>query len=171
MREHTRAPARLTFFLFIYFHTEVRKAIRSMNLLSTFVFLLVFYVYVCTCTRVFRTCMCGFYNYFFSFVYCSVASLLLFHHLVLLFSFCPTIIRSLTFSLLDQFLPPFYLAFPVFLPFGSCIPSSPPPLISSHENYSEIRESKRDRGGIKRRDFSRIGWSEGSGEIIVYRRG
>lgn len=56
MREHTRAPARLTFFLFIYFHTEVRKAIRSMNLLSTFVFLFLC-VRVCVYVYAFFTCV------------------------------------------------------------------------------------------------------------------
>lgn len=72
MREHTRAPARLTFFLFIYFHTEVRKAIRSMNLLSTFVFPFVsmcMYVRVRVSLRVWLLQL-----FFFSFVYCSVAS-------------------------------------------------------------------------------------------------
>lgn len=48
-------PGTTDFFLFIYFHTEVRKAIRSMNLLSTFVFLLVC-TCMCVCVRV-LTCV------------------------------------------------------------------------------------------------------------------
>lgn len=118
MREHTRAPARLTFFLFIYFHTEVRKAIRSMNLLSTFVFFL-----VCMCMRVrVRVFTCVAFTTIFSHLSIVPWLLLLFHHLVLLFLFCPIIIRSLTFSFVEYIiLPPFYLAFPVSFIFGSAL--------------------------------------------------
>lgn len=55
-------PGATDFFLFIYFHTEVRKAIRSMNLLSTFVF---FFVCMCMRVRVRVFYVCDFYNYFF----------------------------------------------------------------------------------------------------------
>jgi len=111
MREHTRAPARLTFFLFIYFHTEVRKAIRSMNLLSTFVFLFV--------------SMCIVYVYAFLsvwllqllFIYCSVASSSLPSFGSPIFPFYLIIIRSLTFCLLDHSTPVLPLAFPVFFHF------------------------------------------------------
>jgi len=139
-------PGATDFFLFIYFHTEVRKAIRSMNLLSTFVFLFVFmcivYVYAffkcVTFTTIFLIYLL-FRGFF-------ISSVIWFSY----FSFCPIIIRSLTFSLLDHSTPvlpriPRFLSLLVAL-------FPPPPLFSSRENYPETRESKRDRevrrGGI-----------------------
>lgn len=141
-------PGATDFFLFIYFHTEVRKAIRSMNLLSTFVFL-----FVCTCVCVYVYAF--FFSrvwllqlFFFSFVYCSVASSSppSFGSPI---SFCPIIIRSLTFSLLDHSTP-VLPRIPRFFHFWFI--SSSPRSFPSHENYPETRESKRDRevrrGGI-----------------------
>lgn len=153
MREHTRAPARLTFFLFIYFHTEVRKAIRSMNLLSTFVFP---FVSMCMCVRVrVFTCVAFTTIFFFSFVYCSVASSSLpsFGSPNFLLSHNNTLSDFLFVKII---LPPFYLAFPVFLSLLVALflfRFSPYPLFPSHEkNYPETRESMRDRevrrGGI-----------------------
>lgn len=94
-------PGATDFFLFIYFHTEVRKAIRSMNLLSTFVFLFVC-TCICVCVRVLY--VCGFYNYF---SHLSIVPwlLLLFQSFGSPIPFCPIIIRSLTFSLLDHSTP------------------------------------------------------------------
>lgn len=60
------AATDIFFYLFIYFHTEVRKAIRSMNLLSTFV-----------CVRVYAY-VCGSYNYY---PFCFSLCFLLFFHI------------------------------------------------------------------------------------------
>lgn len=133
-------PGTTDFFLFIYFHTEVRKAIRSMNLLSTFVFLFVS-MCMCTCTR-----SVWLLQLFFSFVYCSVVSSSLPSHLVRLFSFYPIIIRSLTFSLLDHSTPilpriPRFLSFLVAL-----LRLSPSPLPRSFRVMKIIRRHVRVRG-------------------------
>lgn len=100
------------FFLFIYFHTEVRKAIRSMNLLSTFVFP---FVSMCMCVRVRVSLRVWLLQlFFFSFVYCSVASSSLpsFGSPNFLLSHNNTLSDFLFVKII---LPPFYLAFPVFL--------------------------------------------------------
>lgn len=113
--ENPRVPARLTFFffLFIYFHTEVRKAIRSMNLLSTF---------VCVCVYAY---VCGFYNYF---PFCfSLCFLLL--HLFLFTLVVVLLLLLLSFSVFYScsfVFVPFFFFFSFFYSFVCLLPRVPP---------------------------------------------
>lgn len=141
-------------------------------------------------------CVWLFYNYFPHLFLLFRAFFFFFffsYHLVFFpFLFCLIIYNTLSLSLsLSGFR--FVISFsPLFPPapldlsriprsfhaYDSLIPSpssrypplpSRPPIIFSHENYPETCESKRDRG-VQRGRIRRIGWLEGSGEIIVYRR-
>lgn len=113
MREHTRAPARLTFFFYLYIFTP--KSERQYAV-WTYLVHLCFLLCLCVCVYVYAFLyVCGFYNYFFfSFVYCSVASSSLpsFGSPNFLLSHNNTLSDFLFVKII---LPPFYLAFPVFL--------------------------------------------------------
>jgi len=129
-RKHARAPARLTFFFFIYIFSH-----RSQKGNTQYELTLVRLCFVCLYAFLY---VCGFLRLFSTF-YCSVpssssssssstTSSSSFVFLVLLSLFCSTITRSLAFI------------------------NRSPPVLPSHENYPETRESKRDRevrrGGI-----------------------
>lgn len=160
--------------LFFYLYIFTPKSERQYAV-WTYLVHLCFLLCLCVCVYVYAFLyVCGFYNYFFfSFVYCSVASSSLpsFGSPNFLLSHNNTLSDFLFVKII---LPPFYLAFPVFLSLLVALflfRFSPYPLFPSHEkNYPETRESMRDRE-VRRGGIWRIGWSEGSGEIIVYRRG
>lgn len=121
MREHTRAPARLTFF---YLYVFTPKSERQYAVWTYLVHLCFFFVCTCMCVSCTHSYVCGFYNYFFSHLSIVPWLLLLFHHLVLLFSFLSHNNTFSDFLFVKFILPPFYLAFPVSFTFWF-IPSSP----------------------------------------------
>lgn len=145
MREHTRAPARLTFFLFIYFHTEVRKAIRSMNLLSTFVFpFLCLCVCVYLCTRFLRRVwLLQLFFFLICLLFCGFffSSVIWFSY----FPFCPINNTLSDFLFVRSFYPRFTSHSPFFFSFTFWFYSVfPSPLFPSSRKI--IRRHVRVRG-------------------------
>lgn len=166
MYARTYACPGATDFFFIYIFSHRSQKGNTQYELTQYIcvsFCVYVYVYVYAFLRVWLL------QLFFSFVYCSVVSSSLPFHLVRLFSFCPIIIRSLTFSLLDHSTPvlpriPRFLSLLVAL---LRLPPSP----RSFRVMKIIRRHVRVRGieSYEEEGFEELGQSEGSGEIIVYR--
>lgn len=140
-------PGATDFFFYLYIFTP--KSERQYAVWTYLVHLCFPFLCVRVCVYVYAFLRVWLLQLFFSFVYCSVASSSLpsFGSPI---SFCPIIIRTLTFSLLDHSTPvlPRIPRFFHFFFFWFIFP----PLFPSHENYPKTRESKRDRevrrGGI-----------------------
>lgn len=146
-----------------------------------------FFFLICLLFRAFFFCFFHYFRaFFFSLTFSPFFFLFFSLHLLLLLSFGSSIslflaslshnnTLFLSFLYLEirsvrSFSPQYYLAIPRFSVSLSVALFRLPPVLPSHKNYPETRESKRDRE-VRRGGIWRIGWSEGSGEIIVYRRG